>query len=90
MPAPVMDCAYTGSEPKCKNARTGTGTIFGMPVPVMDRAYTGTEPIYNVNIDTGKWMPVPVWAHSITRIGIQKLFQYGYWNFCLWFIISIG
>jgi hypothetical protein len=23
-----MDCAHTGTEPKCKNANTGTGTIF--------------------------------------------------------------
>jgi hypothetical protein len=23
----VMDCAYTGTEPKCRNADTGTGKI---------------------------------------------------------------
>jgi hypothetical protein len=24
---PVMNCAHTGTEPKCRNANTGTGTI---------------------------------------------------------------
>ncbi len=28
MPVPVVDRAHTGTEPKCKNANTGTGTIF--------------------------------------------------------------
>jgi hypothetical protein len=28
MPVPVMDFAFTGAEPKCKNDSTGTGIIF--------------------------------------------------------------
>ncbi len=27
MPVPVIECAYTGTEPKCKNANSGTGNI---------------------------------------------------------------
>ncbi len=53
MPVGVIDCAYTSTEPKCKNASTSTGTIFGMPVPVMGRAHTGIEPMYNANTGTG-------------------------------------
>ncbi len=28
MPVPVMDFAFTGTEPKCRNDSTGTVTIF--------------------------------------------------------------
>ncbi len=56
MPVPVMDCAFTGTEPKFKNASTSTCTFVGMPVPVMERAHTGTEPVYNANTGIGTFV----------------------------------
>ncbi len=53
MPVPVMDCAYTGIEPKCSNAITGTG-ISALPIPVTDYDHTGTETMCNyANTGTG-------------------------------------
>ncbi len=37
-----MECAYTGTEPKCRNLSTGMGTIIEWLV--IECAYTGTEP----------------------------------------------
>ena len=51
-PVPVMECAYTGTAQKCRNASsTGTGP-YKTPVPVMVCAHTGTEPKCQ-NADTG-------------------------------------
>ncbi len=65
-----MEYAHTGTEPKCKNANTGTGTIeyqFGW----------WTMPILALN--QNEKVPIPVWAqlNAITSNGLRP---YWYWT----------
>ncbi len=71
---PVMECAHTGTEPKCKNASTGMDGHNWMPVPVMECAHTGNEPKCKIAITgTDIWISVPVM--NCAHTGTEPKFQ---------------